>query len=180
ITAFFALLAISFTAESPSVLTDSVFADDTGRVQLLINQIVNILPPNIRGGIDDAAALFGMTRHEFLLRVLKELQAFQAYSKIDFITAIQKAIKFADNQVTEEQQESLESLEPQGVEFAKLLFSNQLQAGEMNGLYDLLVKIVRQQITGEELVDALPQAIDAVLLQHDLNDAPFTAIAEVL
>ncbi|CAF3478705.1 unnamed protein product [Rotaria sp. Silwood1] len=172
ITTLFALFTVGFTAEYPSVLTNSILYDDTARVQVLINQVVNVLPPNIRNGIDDAAALVGMTRHAFLVRGLKELQAFQAYSKIDFITAIQKAVKFADEKLTPEQQESLESLELQGIEFAKLLFSNQLQPGEMNGLYDLLVKIVRQKITGEELVDELPQALNGILLQHSLNVAP--------
>ncbi|CAF0873993.1 unnamed protein product [Rotaria sordida] len=173
ITTLFALFAVGFTAEYRSVLIDSIVDNEVARPQsrnffqqVLINQMVNVLPANIRNGIDDAAAIFGMVRHEFLLRCLKELQAFQAYSKIDFITAIQKAIKFGDEKLTREQEKSLESLEPQAIEFVKLLFSNQLQPGEMNGLYDLLVKIVRQQIDGQTLVDVLPPTINGILLQH--------------
>lgn len=107
-----------------------------------------------------------MKRSDFLLKCLKELQAFQTYSKIDFITAIQKTIKFIDTQLTDEQREGLENLETNGIEFAKLLFSNQLQAGQMNKLYDLLVKIVRQNINGTTFVLELPTLIDEILVQQ--------------
>jgi len=97
---------------------------------------------------------------------LKELQAFQAYSKIDFITAIQKTIKFVEEQLTEEQKREVEALGPQGMELATLLLTNQLKAGELNKFYDLLVKVVRNQAVGQTLVDELPIVIAEILSLH--------------
>jgi hypothetical protein len=97
---------------------------------------------------------------------LKELQAFQAYSKIDFITAIQKTIKFIEEELTEEQKREVEALGPQGIQLATLLFTNQLKAGEFNKFYDLLVKVVRKQAVGQTLVDELPIIITEILSLH--------------
>ncbi len=97
---------------------------------------------------------------------MKELQAFQAYSKIDFITAIQKTIKFVEEQLTEEQKREVEALGPQGMELATLLLTNQLKPGELNKFYDLLVKVVRNQAVGQTLVDELPIVIAEILSLH--------------
>ncbi|CAF3066823.1 unnamed protein product [Rotaria socialis] len=174
ITALVTFFAVGFAAEYPSILIDSAIYDDIALPQsrnvfqqFLINQLVNILPINIRDGINDAAALFGMTRNEFLLRCLKELQAFQAYSKIDFITAIQKTIKYVDEKLTDEQKETLESLEQQGIAIAKLLFSNQLQSDQKTNFYDLLVKVVRETIDGATFVIDLPKLVNEILLQSN-------------
>ena len=125
-----------------------------------------MLPINLRDKINDAAASFGMTRNEFLLRCLKELQAFQSYSKIDFITAIQKTTKFIDDKLNDEQREELEDLAPQGLQLAQLLFNNALAPGELNRIYDLEVKVVRQQIDPQSFVDQLPLLVDEILNRH--------------
>lgn len=107
-----------------------------------------------------------MTRNQFLLRCLKELQAFQDYSKIDFITAIQKTVKFVDDKLTDEQRESLEALELPGIQLATLLFDNQLLPGQLNKVYDLEVLVVRQKIDPQAFVDQLPILLEEILAQH--------------
>ena len=97
---------------------------------------------------------------------MKELQAFQAYSKIDFITAVQKIIKFVDEEVTEEQKKELEALGPQGIQLGTLLFTNQLKSDELIKFYDLVVKVVRKQINGDTFADELPKLVQDVLSQH--------------
>ena len=134
--------------------------------QLLINQIINVLPVNTRDKINDAAATFNQTRNQFLLRCLKELQAFQEYSKIDFITAIQKTVKFVDDKLTDEQRDSLDVLEVPGIQLATLLFDNQLLPGELNKVYDLEVLVVRQKIDPQAFVDQLPILLEEILAQH--------------
>lgn len=107
-----------------------------------------------------------MTRNDFLVRCLKELQAFQTYSKIDFITAIQKTTKFIEEKLNDEQREELENLESQGLQLAQLIFNNALAPGELNKLYDLEVKVVRQQIDAQSFVDQLPFVIQEILNRH--------------
>ena len=121
---------------------------------------------NAREGINDAAALFKMTRNEFLLRCLKELQAFQNHTKVDFITAIQKTIKFVEDRLSDEQQKQLEALEQPGIELATLLFANKLKPGQLTEGYALIVKVVRQQIDPQAFVDALPILVQDILSQH--------------
>lgn len=132
----------------------------------MINQIVNVLPVNVREKINDAAETFGLTRNQFLLRCLKELQAFQNYSKIDFITAIQKTTKFIDEKLSDEQKETVDTLAPQGIQLAHLLFDNALLPGDLDKLYDLEVKIVRQQIDAQSFVDQLPILVEEILNRH--------------
>ncbi|UJR24985.1 hypothetical protein I4U23_006347 [Adineta vaga] len=173
IIALVTFVTIGYTVGFPSELTRpanyevDVFPESRNFFQqLLINQIVNVLPVNLREKIDSTALLFGMVRHDFLLRCLKELQAFQTYSKIDFITAIQKTIKFVEAEVTSEQEEELKQIEDDGIKLATLLFENKLQAGELNNIYDLIVKVVRKQTDGQGLADELPKAIRDILAQH--------------
>ena len=121
---------------------------------------------NAREGINDAAALFNLTRNQFLLRCLKELQAFQNYTRVDFITAIQKTIKFVEERLSDEQQKQLEALELPGIQLATLLFENKLKPGQLTPAYDLLVKVVRQQIDPQALVDTLTILVQNILSQH--------------
>ena len=138
-------------------------------LKIAINQMVNVLPQHVRDGINDAAALFGMPRNDFLLRCLKELQAFEKYSKIDFVNGLQRIVKFIDEQLTREQQKELEKLEEKGIQVARLIFSNKLQSGHLNGVYDIMAKIYRKQIDPETFVNVLPQIVDDILLQALLN-----------
>lgn len=107
-----------------------------------------------------------MTRNDFLIKCLKELQAFQTYSKIDFITAIQKVVKFMDEKVTPEQQEELQQYEAEGLQVAALILTNQIKPGQLNSFYDLIVKMVRQQINGEAMVNEVPNILQGILSQH--------------
>ncbi|CAF0793745.1 unnamed protein product [Adineta ricciae] len=161
--ALFTVLAIGYTG---AYQANDLVESRNFLQQLLINQIVNVLPVNIRDKIDSTALQFGMVRHEFLLRCLKELQAFQAYSKIDFITAIQKTVKFAEENITSEHEEELRALEDEGIQLATLLFENKLRAGDLNPIYDLLVKVVRKQIDGPTLVVELPRVVRQILASH--------------
>ncbi|CAF1326057.1 unnamed protein product, partial [Adineta steineri] len=102
ITVVVAFIAVGVTVGYPSVISDSdvhELPETRNFLQnLLINQVLNVLPSNIRDQVDDAAAMFSHTRTEFLVRGIKELQAYQAYSKIDFISAIQKIVKFTETE----------------------------------------------------------------------------------
>ena len=87
-------------------------------------------------------------------------------SIIDFITAIQKTVKFAEENITPEHEEELRELEDDGIQLATLLFENKLRAGDLNPIYDLLVKVVRKQINGPTLVVELPRVVRQILASH--------------
>ncbi|CAF1362391.1 unnamed protein product [Adineta steineri] len=170
ITVVVAFIAVGVTVGYPSVTSDSdvhELPETRNFLQnLLINQVLNVLPSNIRDQVDDAAAMFSHTRTEFLVRGIKELQAYQAYSKIDFISAIQKIVKFTETEVSREQEDELKGIEVEAIQLATLLFENKLQPGALNGLYDLITKIVRKTIDGQTLVDELPKVVKSILAQH--------------
>jgi hypothetical protein len=138
--------------------------------KVLINQLINLfVPKDAQAQINDIAALFGLQRNDFLLKSLKQLQALEKYAKIDLITLVKKAIKFSDERLLPEHVQQLEAMEDKGIQFGKLVFSNQIQPGQLNKIYDLIIKAVRLQIDGQTVVDQLPALVDEILLQNALG-----------
>jgi urease gamma subunit len=107
-----------------------------------------------------------MTRDDFLVRCLKELQAFQTYSKTDSITAIQKIVKFINERLTFDQQNELKTMESEGLQLIALMVTNQIKPGQLNKLYDLIVKIARHQIDGDAFMNEVPTILNEILVQH--------------
>jgi hypothetical protein len=107
-----------------------------------------------------------MTRDDFLVRCLKELQAFQTYSNTDSITAIQKIVKFINERLTFDQQNELKTMESEGLQLIALMVTNQIKPGQLNKLYDLIVKIARHQIDGDAFMNEVPTILNEILVQH--------------
>ncbi|CAF1263526.1 unnamed protein product [Didymodactylos carnosus] len=139
--------------------------------QALINQLLNqFVPLDVQAEIKDVAAIFGFQRNDFLFECLQQLQKLEKYAKYNLVSLIKKAIKFAEEKLSREQQKQLEQLEQSGIELGKIIFSGRIKEEELNQLYDLVMKAVRDQIDGQGFTDQLPKLINGILQQHMLDD----------
>ena len=100
-----------------------------------------------------------MTRDQFLLKCLEELQAFQDYSNINFVTAIQKTYTFIEENLSDEQLDLLENLQQPGLSLISLLMSNSFPKEQLKKFYDLEIKLLKEPMDSQSFFQQLSELI---------------------